>query len=163
MHTIPVRRRPAPRAGLLLALLALAGCGLLDTQSPTIVRDDGTSTPGTAATKRLGAITQFALAKDGDIPLTSANDGADGVILVSGVLADEFVNPGFIPSRTEVDLRKTPENNVTLSDLFRSMHRSRAAAEDAAAALLATPDPDANTGIPEMLSLAGYTDRKSVV
>jgi SusD family len=74
------------------------------------------------------------------------------------VLSDELVNPGFIPTRTEIDLRQGQPNNITISDLYRSMHRARAAAEDAAASLQAlAPDAATNTGIPEMLALAGYT------
>jgi hypothetical protein len=45
-----------------------------------------------------------------------------------------------------------------LGALFQSMARARSAAEDAAAALQSFgAEPDADTGIPEMLALAGYT------
>jgi hypothetical protein len=141
-----------------------AGCGALDTQNPNIVDAANLDTPAGAATKRLGAISQFTLGKDGDfnpvsIPGTSiSNDFSDGQILISGILADEFVNPGFIPTRTEIDLRQTQPTNVTLSDFFRSLHRARAAAEDAAASLEKfSPDPGTDTGIPEMFALAGLT------
>jgi hypothetical protein len=148
-----------------VGLAALAtGCGALDTQNPNIVDPGNLDTPAGATAKRLGAISQFALAKDGDfnpvnVPGTFiSNDFSDGQILISGILADEFVNPGFIPTRTEIDLRQTQPTNVTLSDFFRSLHRARAAAEDAASSLekFAT-DPATNTGIPEMLALAGLT------
>jgi starch-binding outer membrane protein, SusD/RagB family len=151
--------------GLLLANLIVAGCGALDTQNPNIVDAGNLNTPAGAETKRLGAISQFTLAKDGDynpvfIPGTNqiSNDNSDGQILISGVLSDELVNPGFIPTRTEIDLRQGQPNNITISDLYRSMHRARAAAEDAAVSLqtLATDD-SINTGIPEMFALAGYT------
>lgn len=144
--------------------LVVAGCGVLDTQNPNIVDSANLDTPAGAATKRLGAISQFVLAKDGDfnpvsIPGTSiSNDFSDGQILLSGTLADEFVNPGFIPTRTEIDLRQTQPTNVTLSDFFRSLHRARAATEDAAASLEKfSPDPATDPGIPEMFALAGLT------
>lgn len=156
--------RAAAVARVLFVALGTASCGALDTQAPNIVDAGNLDSPAGAASKRLGAISQFALAKDGDfnpvdIPGTFiSNDFSDGHILLSGVLADEFVNPGFIPTRTEIDLRQTQPNNVTLSDFFRSLHRARAAAEDAAASLEKfSIDTSTDTGIPEMLSLAGLT------
>jgi hypothetical protein len=159
---VPSRLHAA--AGVLFVTLAAAGCGALDTQNPNIVDAGNLDTPAGAATKRLGAISQFGLAKDGDynfvlIPGTGiSNDGSDGHILLSGVLADELVNPGFIPTRTEIDLRQGQPSNVTIADHFRSLHRARAAAEDAAASLQAfSADPGTDTGIPETLALAGLT------
>ncbi len=145
--------------------LGAAACGILDTEQPNIVGADELDTPAGAASKRLGAISIFTLAKDGDfnpvaIPGSedTFNDNSDGHILTSGILADELVNPGFIPSRTETDLRLTQPVTAGLGAFFQSLHRARAAAEDAAAALQAFgEDPDADTGIPEMLALAGLT------
>jgi hypothetical protein len=147
-----------------LLLAGVAACGLLDTSQPNIVGVEDLDTPAGAATKRLGAISIFTLAKDGDfepVPVPGSddtfNDFSDGYILLSGILADELVNPGFIPSRTEVDLRLAQPTTAGLAELFQSLHRARRAAEDAAASLQAfATDPDADTGIPEMLSLAGF-------
>jgi starch-binding outer membrane protein, SusD/RagB family len=150
-------------AALSLVIAGAAGCGILDTDQPNIVGDDQLNTAAGAEAKRLGAIGIFTLAKDGDfnpvaIPGSedTFNDNSDGHILTSGILADEFVNPGFIPSRTEMDLRLTQPTTAGLGAFFQSLHRARAAAEDAAASIQAFgEDPDANTGIPEMLALAG--------
>jgi hypothetical protein len=149
-----------------LLLAGVAACGLLDTDPPNIVGTEDLDTPAGAATKRLGAISIFTLAKDGDFqPVgipgntdpSNSNDFSDGYILVSGILADEFVNPGFIPSRTEVDLRQAQPTTAGLAELYQSMHRARAAAEDAAVALeLFSADPAADTGIPEMYALSGF-------
>lgn len=157
------RRSLASSVPLLLA--GVAACGLLDTNQPNIVGVEDLDTPAGAATKRLGAISTFTLAKDGDFnPVAvpgnedSFNDNSDGYILVSGILADEFVNPGFIPSRTEVDLRLAQPTTAGLAELFQSLARARNGAEEAAAALQAFgTDPDTDTGIPEMHSLAGFT------
>ncbi|MBA3521944.1 MAG: hypothetical protein H0T90_05515 [Gemmatimonadales bacterium] len=158
-----IRRGSAVTATLLLA--GVAACGILDTQQPNIVDAGELDTPAGAATKRLGAISTFTLAKDGDfnpvaIPGSddTFNDNSDGHILLSGTLADEFVNPGFIPSRTEVDLRLAQDNTAGLAALFQSLHRARSAAEDAAVSLEQFgADPATDTGIPEMLALAGFT------
>jgi hypothetical protein len=143
------------------------GCGLLDTDPPNLVGSEELNTPAGAATKRLGAISIFTLAKDGDFQPVGipgnpdpsfSNDASDGYILTSGILADEFVNPGFIPSRTEIDLRLTQPTTFGLAPLFQSLHRARSAAEDAAVALETFgTDPAADTGIPEMYSLAGFS------
>ena len=161
-----MRRSQSIHAAVAFSLLAFGAvaCGLLDTEQPNIVPDEELGTPAGAETKRLGAISIFTLAKDGDfnpvaIPGSedTFNDNSDGHVLFSGILADEFVNPGFIPSRSEVDYRVIQPVTAGLGAFFQSLHRARAAAEDAAASLQAlAEDPDANTGIPEMLSIAGY-------
>ncbi len=146
-------------------LAGVGACGLLDTQTPNIVGADDLNTPAGAATKRLGAISTFTLAKDGDFNPVAVpgsedtfNDNSDGHILVSGTLADEFVNPGFIPSRTEIDLRLAQPTTAGLAALFQSLHRARNLAEDAAVSLQQFgSDPDADTGIPEMHALAGFS------
>jgi hypothetical protein len=146
-----------------LLLAGATACGLLDTEQPNIVDAEELDTAEGAETKRLGAISTFTLAKDGDFnPVAipgnedTFNDNSDGHILWSGLLADEFVNPGFIPSRSETDARNAQPTTAGLAALFQSLNRARTAAEDAAVALQTFgQDPDANTGIPEMLSLAG--------
>ena len=148
-----------------LLVTAAAACGLLDTNQPNIVGAEDLDTPAGAATKRLGAISIFTLAKDGDFNPVAVpgnedafNDNSDGYILTSGILADEFVNPGFIPSRTEIDLRLAQPTTAGLGALFQSLARARSSAEDAAASLEAFgTDPGTDTGIPEMHSLAGFT------
>lgn len=159
------RYSPTAATSFTLLMAGAAGCGLLDTQTPNIVGDDDLNTPAGAATKRLGAISTFTLAKDGDfnpvaIPGSddTFNDNSDGHILTSGTLADEFVNPGFIPSRTEIDLRLAQPTTAGLAALFQSLHRARNSAEDAAVSLQEFgADPDTDTGIPEMLALAGFS------
>src|SRR5918995_2732740 len=162
-----MRRSHKIRAAMACSLLfaGATACGLLDTEQPNIVGPEELDTPRGAEARRLGAITTFTLAKDGDfnpvaIPGSedTFNDNSDGHILTSGILADEFVNPGFIPSRTEIDTRLAQATTAGLGQFFQSLHRARAAAEDAAVSLQAfSEDPDADTGIPEMLALAGLT------
>lgn len=139
-------------AGILL--LAAAGCGLLDVQTPDIIDPGNLETPEGAQAKRVGAISDFAFAKEGD------GNGAltDGYILLSGALADEFLFSSTPPTTQEIDQRKINLNNVTLFAQYFQMHRARTATEDAVLALeTALPDPDSDTGIPELFSLAGFT------
>jgi hypothetical protein len=147
--------RPLTYASVLLAAAGVvsAGCGLLDTNQPNIVDPGNLDSPEGAQTRRIGAITDFAFAQDGD-----GTQFEDGHILLSGLMADEFVLSTTPPTEQEIDQRRVFENNSTLFDMFHNLHRARAAAEDAADALQEfSPDPDAEPGIAEMLSLAGYT------
>jgi starch-binding outer membrane protein, SusD/RagB family len=134
-------------------LLLLAGCGLLDTDQPNIVGPDDVESEAGAQARRIGAIADFAFAQDGD-----GTQFEDGHILLSGLMADEFVLSTTPPTEQEIDQRRVFENNSTLFDLFHNLHRARAAAEAAAGALREFgADPDADPGIGEMLSLAGLS------
>ena len=74
-----------------MLLAGVPACGLLDTNPPNIVGTEDLNTPAGAATKRLGAISIFTLAKDGDFePVgipgntdpSNSNDFSDGYILL---------------------------------------------------------------------------------
>ncbi len=107
-------QRPVFRLGSPAAPCGVAACGLLDTDPPNIVGSDDLDTPDRGRHQATGGHQHLHLAKDGDFqPVgipgntdpSNSNDFSDGYVLLSGILADEFVNPGFIPSRTEIDLR----------------------------------------------------------
>jgi hypothetical protein len=146
--------RSAMRAVTLLLGLSLAGgCGLLDTQQPNVVDPGAIETPEAAAALRLGALADFAFVKDGD-----GTQSEDGLILVGGLLADEFIHSTTPPSEQEIDQRTTAFLNPSLSDVYRNLHKARAGAERAADALQRRLlEPDSTTDIAEMQSIAGYT------
>jgi hypothetical protein len=139
---------------LLVAALALStGCGLLDTDQPNIVEPGDVESEAGAEARRVGAIADFAFAQDGD-----GTGFEDGHILLSGLMSDEFVLSTTPPTEQEIDQRRVFENNSTLYDMFHNLHRARAAAEGAAVALRELrAEPEADAGIGEMLSLAGFT------
>lgn len=144
--------RPLQYASLLAAALLLPACGLLDTESPNTVNPNDLNTPEGAQSRRLGAISQFGFAKDGD------GLNTDGEILLTGLMADEFIFASTPPSEQEIDQRGATDLNPTISGAYLAMHRARTSSEDAADALLKySLDGDADPGIPEMLSLAGFT------
>ncbi|MEO8200227.1 MAG: RagB/SusD family nutrient uptake outer membrane protein [Gemmatimonadota bacterium] len=147
-----VRPWHALTAGALL--LVGAGCGLLDANTPDIIDPGDLNTPEGAQAKRVGAISDFAFAKEGD----GAGALTDGFVLLSGAMADEFLFSSTPPTTQEIDQRKISENNVTLFGLYFQLHRARSGAEEAIRALqTALVDPDSDTGIPELFSLAGFT------
>lgn len=140
---------------LLIAALALStGCdNLLDTDQPNIVEPGDVETEAGALARRVGAISDFSFAQDGD-----GTQFEDGHILLSGLMSDEFMLSTTPPTEQEIDQRRVFENNSTLYDMFHNLHRARAAAEGAAVALRELRvEPDADNFIGEMLSLAGFT------
>ena len=146
--------RQMKNTGMLLVALALStGCGLLDTDQPNIVEPGDVESEAGALARRVGAIADFAFAQDGD-----GTQFEDGHILLSGLMADEFVLSTTPPTEQEVDQRRVFENNSTVYDMFHNLHRARAAAEAAAVALREQrAEPEADAFIGEMLSLAGFT------
>ncbi|MEO6058000.1 MAG: hypothetical protein ABIQ49_14315 [Gemmatimonadales bacterium] len=141
-------RRPA-----VLALALLAGCGLLDTQTPDIIRPGNVESPEGAQARRAGALADFAFVRDGD-----GTEFVDGEILLTGLLADEFVLSTTPPGEQEIDQRRIAATNLGVDSLFLLLHRARVEAEDAADALQRLlPEPDTDPGIAEMLAVAGYT------
>ena len=134
-------------------LTPLGACGLLDTEQPNIIDPNAINSPEGAQSLRLGAIADFAFVKDGD-----GTQFDDGLILVSGLLSDEFVHSTTPPSEQEIDQRTTALINPSLSDVYRNLHKARVGLENSATALrkfLLLPDetPD----IAEMHALAGFT------
>ena len=131
------------------------GCGLLDTDQPNIVeperRRDARPAP---QARRVGAISDFAFAQDGDG--TQFEDGAHPAqrTHVRRVRAPHHA-ADRAGDRPAAGVRATTARSTTC---LHNLHRARAAAEAAAAALRELrAEPDADTGIAEMLSLAGFT------
>jgi starch-binding outer membrane protein, SusD/RagB family len=151
MTTLVFTRPLRSAAPLLIALLA--GCGLLDTEQPNIIDPGTINSPEGAQSLRLGAIADFGYVKDGD-----GTQFEDGLILVSGLLTDEFVHSTTPPSEQEIDQRTTALINPSLSDVYRNLHKARAGTENAATALQQfLLHPDSTTDVAEMQALAGFT------
>src|SRR5207247_11256736 len=105
-----------------------------------------------------GVIGDFSLAYTG--PRADASAGTvECVTMYGGLLADEWINSDTFPTRIEVDSRgPIQKTNADVGLWFRNMHRARRAAEFAAERYRTlAPDTTAETGLSEVLSLAGYT------
>ncbi len=146
-------QRARGATALLLGIALTAGCGLLDTQQPNVIDPNKLDTPDAAESLRLGALADFTFVKDGD-----GTQSQDGLILVAGLLADEFVHSTTPPSEQEIDQRTTALVNPSLSDVYFNLHKARAGAERAADALQRLlVFPDSTTEIAEMQSIAGFS------
>jgi starch-binding outer membrane protein, SusD/RagB family len=112
-------------AGLLLAALTLSGgCApsdVLDVQDPDIINPADVQSPAGADAVRLGALARF----------TSATSGAEGLFLLGGLFADEWVNGDSFIARQEIDQRVITIQNNFLTDANRVLHRARLSAQQA--------------------------------
>src|SRR3989442_14901143 len=143
-------------SGLILAValgLPLSGCSpddIVRVNIPDVIPPGNLASADGATALRNGAIGDFAFAIDGD------GGGTEGQTLVSGLMTDEYGNSDTFGTRQEIDQRAIELANVTLTGVFRTLHRARLSAERAVVALLATAKgPDAR--IAETLNLAAYT------
>ena len=141
--------------GLALAValsIPLGACNeLVKVDNPNVIDPGNLSDANGATALRVGALGDFAFAVDGD------GGGTEGQTLVSGLLSDEYRNSDTFGTRQEVDQRAIQPANVTLTGVFRLIHRARLAAERAARALAKTaPDSLSDPRIAEMWNLAGY-------
>lgn len=125
-----VRGRARLGAALLaLPLLGLAGCDLdsiLEVDDPDVVLPETMEGPLTLPAVRGHALAEFALAYVG-APVGGGN--TEGQILMSGLIADEFIHTGTFDTRENLDRRIIPENNPHIGTVFHNLHRARAAAE----------------------------------
>ena len=152
------RSRGAWVSAVLLAAMGMvfAACHLLDVSNPDIVPPEGLNGTAALPTIRAGAI--------GDLHIAYTGSGAqgsggttEGVILLGGMLADELINTETFPDRILADARRPQRESVTLTNVFRNVHRARRAAEVAAGKFRTySPDTTLDAGLAEMLSLAGY-------
>src|SRR5438105_3843209 len=154
------RRLGLPRTSAVVvagAGVLLAGCHLLDVQNPDIVPPTGLSNAAALPTIRAGAI--------GDLHIAYTGSGAqgsggttEGVILLGGMLADELINTETFPDRILADARQPQIESVTLTNVFRNVHRARRAADIAAAKFREfSSDTTQDAGLSEILSLAGFS------
>lgn len=142
-------RAPWTRAVVALAALSLAACdSILDVRDPDVVAPDVMEDATALPALRAHAIGEFSVAY-------SAGGSGNAQILLSGLLADEFMHTGTFDTRESIDRRIAVATNPHVQGSFLLLHRSRAASERAADLFARF---GANTaGHAEVLNLGGYT------
>ncbi len=144
-------------ASLAGAGMLLTSCHLLDVSNPDIVPPEQLNNAAALPSIRAGAI--------GDLHIAYTGSGAQGsggttecVILLGGMLSDELINTETFPDRILADARQPQRESVTLTNVFRNVHRARRAAEVAAGKFRTySPDTTLDAGLSEMLNLAGFS------
>ncbi|MDQ7063687.1 MAG: RagB/SusD family nutrient uptake outer membrane protein [candidate division KSB1 bacterium] len=136
---------------LILALGSVACDSMVNVIDPDIVTPESLNSEAGITTMRAGTLGDLAVALSG----SAAGHGATpGLILMSGLMSDEYDYSGTFPTRREADTRLVQNTNGTVERVYANLHRARAMAE-------ATLDLSAKFGgVPEleseMHSVIGY-------
>jgi hypothetical protein len=112
---------------LTASLVALGACSVDDL---LVVEDIDVATPESVQDpSALGVVYAGALAE-----LQNSYTCVDCTVTLPGLMADELRDIDTFPTRIEVDQRAVQENNTTVQEWYRRLHRARAAAGRATAA-----------------------------
>ena len=143
---------------ILTSLLILLGLGtiscdsLVEVTDPDIVTPESLNSEAGIQTLKAGSLGDLSVAMSG----SAAGHGATaGLIVMSGLMSDEYDYSGTFPTRREGDTRILQNTNGTIDRIYSNLHRARAGAE-------ATIDLAINFGgVPEveseMQSIVGYS------
>ena len=129
-------------------VLSAAACDT-DVLDPSAVPTEAVNDAGSLPGLRAGALANFKTAYSG------TGDGTEGIILLSGLRADEWRNADTFEGRQEVDRGTIQINNSENENVFRAMQQARLSAELAASRFLQFEGAPAQ--LAEMHSLAGFT------
>jgi hypothetical protein len=148
------RRIARPAAVAAASLLAAVACRQ-EVTKPDIITPNNLTSADALPTIRDAALGDFALAYGGSG--ADGSRGTEGIVMASGLLADEFINSETFPTRIEVDRRAILVTNTSVTGWFRTLMRARRSTEFAARRYRTlSPDTTKETGLSEMLSLSGY-------
>jgi hypothetical protein len=144
----------ATRVVMILGLtgfVALSGCSpdeLLDVTDPDIINPADVRSAEGAEALRIGALAR----------LNQATSGGESLLLLGGLLADEYRSGDTFTQRNEIDQRSVQTSNANLNTAYRVLHRARVTALQAANALREFA-PDAESWkLAQMLFQAGYAE-----
>jgi hypothetical protein len=98
---------------------------ILTVTDPDIINPSDVQSAAGASAVRLGAIARLTAAT------TGGSGNSEGLFLLSGLLADEWINGDSFIARQEVDQRVITTANSFLTDVDRMLHRARISAEQA--------------------------------
>lgn len=111
-------RTKARRTAALVAMLALgaAACGdtLLEVETPDIIDPSDVQSAAGAEAVRVGALSRF----------VQATTGTESLMLLGGLMADEWVNGDTFIDRHQLDRRDVTEDNSFLTTASRNLHRA---------------------------------------
>ena len=142
-----VARRGAIVAG---AALALSACNL-DVLTPDVVPPSALAGASALPTLLAGAVGDF------NVGYTGVNNGnsGEGIILNSGLFADEFVSADYFSTHVEIDARRVQVPNGSNNGVLRAIFRSVASASTTAQRYADAGKPN-DAGRARALSLIGY-------
>lgn len=137
---------------ILLALGTISCDSLVEVTDPDIVTPESLNSEAGIQTLKAGSLGDLSVAMSG----SAAGHGATaGLIVMSGLMSDEYDYSGTFPTRREGDTRILQNINGTIDGIYSNLHRSRAGAEatiDLAVNFGGVPDVES-----EMQSIVGYS------
>src|SRR2546421_1169692 len=136
------------RLALVSTALAVVGCHLLDISNPDVVPIDLLGGPSALATVRAGAVGDFTLAYSGS-GASGSGGTIEGQIMVSGMLAGEWINTETFPDPIQVDARQTDPTSATMAGGVPHLSRARVSAGNAVVQLRQVADPTTNPELAE--------------
>ncbi len=143
--------RPWRVAAVMLATGFVSACSVdsvLDVTDPDVLNVSDFNSPAGANPLRFGVIGDFAVAFSGT---------QDGVIVMTGNMADEIYSTDTFDDRLLPNARRTNENLPSLDATYRNLHRARSGASRTVTILEEfAPTPAANIG--EVYALRGFTE-----
>jgi hypothetical protein len=143
--------RPLRVAAAMLATGFVSACSVdsvLDVTDPDVLNVADFNSPAGANPLRFGVIGDFAVAFSGT---------QDGVIVMTGNMADEIYSTDTFDDRLLPNARRTNENLPSLDATYRNLHRARSGASRTITILEEfAPTPAANIG--EVYALRGFTE-----
>ncbi|MEP6495075.1 MAG: RagB/SusD family nutrient uptake outer membrane protein [bacterium] len=155
LGTARMRRAVLPFAVAGAGLVLATSCrpnDILNVTDPDIINPSDVQSAAGANAVRVGAIGRLNSATSGG----SAN--SEGLFLLSGLLADEWINGDSFIARQEVDQRIITEANTFLTDVDRMLQRARLAAEQATQLLTQYVPNGPAADVAEMYFIEAYVE-----
>ena len=118
-------RRAVAMTTLAVAAVACTPNDVLQVTDPDIINPSDVQSAAGANAVRIGAIGRLNSATSG------GSSSSEGLFLLSGLFADEWINGDSFIARQEVDQRVITISNTFLTDVDRMLQRARLAAEQA--------------------------------
>jgi hypothetical protein len=137
---------------LIASLLACSPDRLLNVRDIDVLDPSTLNSKEALPTLLAGSLSAFQIAYSGAGDLT--NGGHEGMVNMSGLLADEFIHAETFPDRQSVDIRNIASGNGSVKGVFFDLAQARALA-DLTSARFNTFD-QGTEGHSEVLSLSGY-------
>jgi hypothetical protein len=138
-------------AGTCLALSACSVDSLLEVPDPDVVTEESIFRESALPVLHAGAVGDFQVAYSG-FPSSNLDEG---VVLLGGLLADEYDWADSYDTRREIDIRSVNSDNADAYGVFAKLQRARVAADRGVKAFEQLKPDDAR--LAELHNLAGLT------
>lgn len=136
---------------ILLTFGTISCDSIVEVVDPDIVTPESLNSEAGIQTLKSGSLGDLSVAMSG----SAAGHGAtSGLIVMSGLMSDEYDYSGTFPTRREADTRILQNTNSSMDRIYGNMHKARAGAEatiDLAVGFGGVPDVES-----EMQSIVGY-------